>query len=109
MSDVEIEIGKIYFPSLPTNHPLRKYCEEMKFDMAGQDKCCQMVTDCLEDFLAGLGELRAEEDFVEVANARESSFRGAMLTEDGDSLLLATDDTEAPPSGQLVGPDGGPL
>ena len=94
MSDVQIEIGKIYFPSLPTNHPLRKLCDEEGFDMRLQDKVCRAFTESLQDFLDGLSTQRAEEDFVEVANAREGSLRGSMVVEDEE-------DTAG-----LVGPDG---
>ena len=71
-----------------------------------QDKVCRAFSESLQDFLDGLSTQRAEEDFVEVANARESSFQGSMLTDDGEALLLATDPTEAADVPLLVGPDG---
>lgn len=101
----DIEIGTIYFPSLPTDHPLRKLCEEEGFDMRLQDKVCKAFTASLQDFLNGLTEIR-DEEFEEVASARDSSFRGAMLTDDGEALLLSTDATEPMDPSQIVGPDG---
>lgn len=90
----EIVIGKINFPALPKNHPLRKLCEEENFDARLREKVCKYWMESLRHFIDGLSTQRTEEDFTEVANARESSFRGSMLTDDGEALLLATDATE---------------
>lgn len=101
----DIKAGTLYFPQLPKNHPIQKYVEEEKLDMHGQDKLCKLVTDCIDEFLLGLTTVR-DEEFEEVANARESSFQGSMLTDDGEVLLLATDPTEVADVPLLVGPDG---
>lgn len=104
MSDVKIEIGKIYFPSLPPNHPIRKLCEEEGFDMRVQNKVCEAWMESLQEFLEGLSTQRAEEDFVEVANARESSFCGSTIADENDALCS---NEEMPPL--IVGPDGGAM
>jgi hypothetical protein len=109
MPDIDIEIGKIYFPNLPKDHPLRKYCEERKHDMKEQDATCKMVSACFDELLAGLITKRTEADFKEVADARKSSFEGSVLTDDGDALLLSTDATEPADAPTLVGPSGDEL
>jgi hypothetical protein len=106
---VDIEIGHLYFPALPKNHPLREYCDKYKYDMFRQDELCKVMMACIEEFWGGLSTQR-NEDFKEVADARESSFRDGVLTEDGAAALLTGSSTEgASERPRIVGPNGEPL